>query len=342
MYRIGSIARSVVSLLILASRVSASGAQEIACQHRTLPVSFRDARNLPIQDVTIADLVAKVHGKPIKIVSLAPDLRPHRLVLSLDTSGSLGSPAVGERPTWKLEFDLARHFFEANRQKSQIALLFFNDKVNSVIDFSQGNSAIENKFQQIANDRDFVKKNVKGKTALRDAILQGVQLLEHPTSADALYVLTDGGDNVSTHSGTDVSKRLEVTSVRLFAMLLQPETRHHSRPPEEETGPQELSEISRKSGGEILSAASRHGDQVALSANPDAKLKTEETLSRLYQTILQDSLLEIELPSPIAKNEHWELKLSTMARRQRKGVQITYPDTLISCDSEVAGAGRRH
>lgn len=83
-----------------------------------------------------------------------------------------------------------------------------------------------------------------------------------------------------------------------------------------------------------------HSGGIALSANTDAKVKTQETLARLYQTILQDNLLEIELPSPIAKNERWELKFSNAARRQWKSAQITYPTTLLSCDSEVAGSGR--
>jgi len=50
--------------------------------------------------------------------------------------------------------------------------------------------------------------------------------------------------------------------------------------------------------------------------------------------------LEIELPFPSAKNEHWELKLSDAARHQWKGAQITYPSMLLSCDLEVAGSGR--
>jgi hypothetical protein len=96
----------------------------------------------------------------------------------------------------------------------------------------------------------------------------------------------------------------------------------------------------RSDGCRVLSAAAWHGKQVALSADPEAKLKTQETLARLYQTILGDNLLEIELPFPLAKNEHWELKLSDAARRQWKGTQITYPTTLISCNSEVSGPGR--
>lgn len=340
MYRVSHFRRCLVSVLTLVLFARGAKAQEINCQRRILPVALRDKLNLPIQSISAADFEGRVHGKPIKILSLAPDPRPHRLVLILDTSGSMGSTA-GESPLIILEFALARHFFDVNRQRSQIALLMFNNDVTDVVDFARGNSAVGDKLQQIANDHNFVKTNVKGRTALHDAILEGLQLLDHPSSADALYVLTDGGDNASKSKAGDVTKRLAVTSVRLFAVILHQESGYRNRAPEEQSGPGELSEIAEKSGGEILSAAAWHGKQVALSADPEAKLKTQETLGRLYQTILQENLMEIELPFPIAKNEHWELKLSEAARQQWKSSQVTYPTTLISCNSEVSGSGRR-
>lgn len=339
MYRFGYVAQCVVGLLVLALCTRAAGAQELDCQRRILPVALRDTQNLPIQNISASDLEAKVHGKPVKILSLALDPRPHRLVLILDTSGSMGSMA-GETPLWSLGFALALHFFEANRQRSQIALVIFNTQVNEVVDFAQGNSAVGDKLHQIAKDRDYIKTNVKGTTALRDAIWQGLQLLDHPSSADALYVLSDGGDNASRRSVADVTQRFAVTSVRLFVVLLRQEVGYRSRTPEELSGPDQLSEIARKSGGEILSAAAWHGKQVALSADPEAKLKSQEALARLYQTILGDNLLEIELPFPNAKNEHWVLQFSDAARRQWKGARITYPTTLVSCNSEVSGSGR--
>ena len=266
------------------------------------------------------------------MLSLAPDVRPHRVVLIVDASGSMGSTAA-EPPLFALEFSLAWNFFEVNRQTAQIALLVFNSHVTEAVDFAQGNSAVGDKLQQISIDPNYAK-NVKGKTALRDTILVGLQLLRHPSSADALYVLTDGGDNASEHNAADVTQRLAVSSVRLFAVLLRKEVPYRIRPPDE-SDPDEVSEMARKSGGEILTAAAWHGEQMALSADSEAKLKSQETLARLYQTILRNRLLEIELPFPIAKNESWELRLSDGARRRRTNTtHITYPTTLVKCDSE--------
>jgi hypothetical protein len=256
-------------------------AQEPTCLNRTLPVSFRDAQNLPITDIAAADLEAKVHGKRVKILSLEPDRRSHRIVLILDISGSIRGFG-GDSSLWGLEMALASHFYEeVNRQNTRMALLFFNERVTDVIELSQGNSAVGDKLHQIAKDSEYVKKNLKGRTALRDAILEGVQLLDHPNSADALYVLTDAGDNASTHKTADVTRRLAVTPVRLFAIVLRRRADYPTRVPDEILGRPELSEIAEMSGGEILSAAERYRDSVALSANSDGKLETQEVLSRL-------------------------------------------------------------
>jgi len=327
---------SLASLVLCLHPVEA---QEQPCTTRKLPVSFRDAQNLPLQNFSVSDLEAKVQGKPVRIVSLEADPRPHRVVLVLDSSASMAS-VEEETPLWKLGVSLARHFFDVNSQRAHLAMLVFNNQVTDEINFSQGNSVVGEKLQQIAENRDFVKIHIKGKTALRDAILQAILMLDHPTSADAVYVLTDGGDNASHNSVEELNRRLAVTSVRVFAVLLQRNLPYRNRTPEEEMGPQDLSEIAHKSGGEILTAAEWRGKQVALSANADARVKSEEMLNRLYQTIFQDRLLEVELPSPLKSNEHWELKLSNAARHEWKNVQIIYSDTLIGCNAEVYGSGR--
>jgi uncharacterized protein with von Willebrand factor type A (vWA) domain len=209
-----------------------AGAQDESCQHRTVPVAFRDAQNLPIRDLSSADLEPKLHGKPVKILSLSADTRPHRLVLILDASGSMGGLELGA-PRWKLAVLLARHFFEANLQKSPIALIIFNNQVTEAIDFTSGNSVVAARLRQIGLDSKYMKANIKGKTALRDAILQGLRLLDHPTSADAVYVLTDGGDNASSHSLADVVQHLQASSVRLFAVYLHENASYRNQTPEE-------------------------------------------------------------------------------------------------------------
>jgi hypothetical protein len=240
--------------------------------------------------------------------------------------------SFGEPPRWRWQFALAQHFFVANRQKAQIALLIFSRRINEVVDFSQGNSKVDEKLRQAAKGYDYLRKDPKASTTLHDAILQGLLLFDHPSSADAIYVLTDAGDWVGITQGAPaLIQRLVATQVRLFAVLLQREPDFGPKIPYEVDGPEELSQIARKSGGAILSTAEWHGNRVNLSANPDGKATTQDTLTRLYQAILQDSVMEIELPFPVEKNDSFQLRLSNSARDRWKRPQIMYPENLIDC-----------
>src|SRR5690242_5294764 len=104
----GYVRISFANLAVVALCSQLAFSDEPSCTILKLPVTFRDGQNLPIHNISVADLEAKVHGKTVKFLSLAPDQRAHRLVLILDTSGSMGSIA-GEAPPWKLELSLARH-----------------------------------------------------------------------------------------------------------------------------------------------------------------------------------------------------------------------------------------
>src|SRR5260370_8473944 len=132
MRRVSYFGRCVTSMLALVLFARGARTQEVNCQRRVLPIALRDKLNLPIQGISTADFEAKVHGKPIKILSLAPDPRPHRLVLILDTSGSMGSTA-GESPLITLEFSLPPHFFYFHHKKSQISLLYVNNSFTRII-----------------------------------------------------------------------------------------------------------------------------------------------------------------------------------------------------------------
>jgi hypothetical protein len=253
----------------------------------------------------------------------------------------MASPSGSDStPPWILELSLAHEFYETNRQASQIALVLFHEKNNEVIDFLEGNSAVGNKLEQLAQDHQYVKAHLKGKTTLRDAIFQGVQLLDRPTSADAILVFTDGEDSASHLTVAELNQRVALSSVRVFGILIRHVPGYQSRTPEIPSMPgAELSEIAVNSGGEILTAVELRGSSIVLSAG-NGKSTAQETLTHLYRTVLQDSLLEVELPFPIVKTEHWELILSDEARGRWKDVRITYPRTLSSCIAEGSGAGR--
>ena len=329
--------RQLLALATLTLAFSGSAdAQALSCQHRTIPVAFRDAQDLPIHDISPTDLEAKLRGKPVRILSLKPDARPHRVVLALDASGSMGIAEYNTRSAWLLEPLLAANFYARVRDRSQLALITFNEQVNETAEFSPNNSSFEQILQKI-NDRNYPKTGVRGRTAFRDAIFHALRLFVHPSSADAVLVLTDGGgDNISKHNRSALLQSLEDSLVRLFFVLIPSEQHGYRNRLPEDSDPNDLSALARSTGGEILSVVQWQGQKVILTRNSESTLTTEETLQRLYQAIVQNQLLEVALPDAVGKREHFELRLTATARKRWKNAQLTYPDVLNSCSAETA------
>src|SRR2546427_8847389 len=133
---------------------------------------------------------------------------------------------------------------------SSVALLVFNDKVKQKVDFSAGPQAV---LERIAQVRAGLTPDrlPAGRTPLRDAVLEGLKLLEPATPGDVIYAITDGGDNASKSSPVAVEKALVSAGIRLFAFLVvdYPGLR---RVPEELYGPDDFLQLVQATGGSTL------------------------------------------------------------------------------------------
>src|SRR5260370_6671141 len=125
-------------------------AQDASCLHRTLPITVHDSHWLQFHGLTAEDFQAKLRGQRVKILSLHPDTRPHRIVVLLDTSGSMRGEESGKE--WKLASSVAAHFSQANLKSTSPALFLFSDKVLEQIDFPQCTSAIANHLLYIRSE----------------------------------------------------------------------------------------------------------------------------------------------------------------------------------------------
>ncbi len=108
-----------------------SWARDDACLYRTVSLTAADRELAPIPDLKPEDFRGEFRGKPVKIRSIVADERPHRIVIILDASGSIGPPppTTPGRSAWSLERQLASHLVEIRPRETTFALLIFNDKV---------------------------------------------------------------------------------------------------------------------------------------------------------------------------------------------------------------------
>ena len=290
------------------------------CTRRTLPLTVVDATGRPIANLTASDLQGKFRGQSVKILSVAPDNRPHRIVILLDASGSMATK-------WREVVAPAYHLTEIRLPNTKLGLLIFGEKINEQIDFSAGQNAVAERLSQIRSDPTYSGKFVQGKTALFDALLAGVRLLSAPTSADVIYLVSDGGENGSRAGFDEVVRQLTLSGVRLFVSGLFGELGYRSRTPEELNGPTNLAEMVKRTGGEMMVPFAN-----GFPTKPKEAGQLTEAMNLFYLKMIQNHLLEVELPTIVDKQRGWELKLTSEKKQQWKNARILYPSDLIPCE----------
>jgi hypothetical protein len=213
---------------------------------RSIVVNVLDAHGNALRDLTKDNFRLHVNGKPTVVLDARYSLAPRRIVVLLDMSGSM----TGDKDTgkWRIAREAADDLLAETPGDVPIAMLTFSGQVRDVLDFSQGRPAIAKWLKEDPGQRP--NRKYSRTTALFDAILEALKLLQPVQPGDAVYAITDGGDNASLASARKTKSALLHSSVRLFAFLFE-------EPPFEE-GKASLLSMANDSGG-FLFAVSGHG-----------------------------------------------------------------------------------
>jgi nucleotide-binding universal stress UspA family protein len=293
-------------------------AQEDSCRHRTLEVNFDVRKGSPISMLSVEDMEGQVGGKAVKLVSLVPDERPHRVVILLDASGSV-------RDAWKQSLGYAASFVDLETPNTQMTLMIFADKVRETISFEQGQVAVRNRVHELGARMGAADQYVRGTTALYDALLASVDLFGNPTSADSLYLISDGRENHSEADLKRVTRRLAAAGIRFFATLIYNSEAARATV-EEGSGPPEMIELAAKTGGEVI--AFPVSPPSATDRNP---LRPAWIMEAFRRHIIQSGRLEVELPERLQRPHRWTLRLAGQRKMVQSDVRILYPLELAAC-----------
>lgn len=139
-------------------------------------------------------------GKPQKISHFGSEDVPLELIVACDVSGSM-TPAMPRLKT------AVKEFLAAVPSRDQVSLLGFNDSI-----FALTRRAVDPAERIKAVDR----LAPWGATALYDVILRGVDMLGKQPGRRAMIVFSDGEDQGSHASITDVERRLQASDVTLY------------------------------------------------------------------------------------------------------------------------------
>jgi hypothetical protein len=308
-------------LMLLALRAVSEGKEVDGCL-QTVVVNALDGRGMPVGSLLTSDFKATSRGQEVNIVSSRFSQNVGgRTVVLLDTSGSMNRKSN----KWRIALTAASEFVSSAPPQREISFMAFADKITQKFIVADGRKAINDWLQSPTRD----PMNLKGRTALYETILEAAKELEPIQPGDAIYVISDGGDNKSSETMSRLDRELQAVGVRLFAFLL-----NDAITEEEGLGARDLYELIRRSGGFLVSMTPQmFGFTVKSGYDYDDKLATAIRIS--------SSLIEAEMGSfyilgvrPLSadsKPAEWKVEAREVQRHKRKDLRMAYPSRLSGC-----------
>src|SRR5579862_6253120 len=176
-------------ILLLATTISTaqshaneSGVAAQSCLHPSIPVTV--VRNDEGQDLQPAQLQVTVEGISATVLSFEPAHIAPRVVLLVDTSSSM---ARFSGAAWENEWSVAELALDALPQQSQVAVIAFGEDVR-VKGFDSKQATAQTLVQASAT-------KPHGRTPLYSATEQALHLFGAPQFGDAIFIVSDAGDN---------------------------------------------------------------------------------------------------------------------------------------------------
>jgi hypothetical protein len=322
--------RTAIAFLAVLSGAGSLQAQTDQCVRRSVPVNVVNDRGQPVTGLTEDNFTASIHHQPVKIVSLVPDGTARRVMIVLDASGSM----TGEKRMWHLYLAVGRNFVAPIPEGTLIGLVVFSSKIEENIPLGTSKKSLQDELARLDPGTRALPKGLR-QTALWDALEAAASEFDKPQQGDAIYAITDGGDNASKTSEKPLGEELLSRGIRLFTFSVDPSA--GPKTPEESNGPTSLMELTQATGGYALRLPNSPLGGPPSLLNGAGKLTPEgELLMLQFRQIFSFQRIELQLPKAPNKTQDWNLKMTGM---KTKDLTLTYPHRLAGCGTGAQSAG---
>jgi len=288
-----------------------------------------------VRGLSPADFEGKLNGNAVKILSIRPDERPHRIAVLLDTSGAvLGQP---DAEAWVTANSIAAHITQSSLQNTSLALFLFSDKVNEQIGFTEGAPAAVKRLSEIRDNVEYAKEYLRGISASRDAILSAARILGDPAFSDSIYVIGNGADNHSRNGARAVRDALVSKGVRLYVSMVNfgsvagmSDWDRRS----EESDPLEISDLSKASGGLVFGRlGTSFFRRVLYTVKAQDAGAVKNILASMYLGMTRNDLIDLEFSEAADDWKKLSLELSSAKKKAHPDWFLIYPHEVAPCQA---------
>jgi Ca-activated chloride channel family protein len=221
-----------------------------------VPVNVTDPLSRFVTGLEESDFQIFEDGIRQKIVSFGNEDAPLSIGIVFDTSGSMGAKLSLSRLS-------VVEFFKTANPEDEAFLVEFSSRPELVVPFTHDLSEIQNRL---------LSTRPSGSTALLDGVTLAMQTMKKASNPrKAMIVITDGGDNHSRYTFSEVRNRVREADVQIYAVGIFGGGFGSA---EEYYGPSLLSALSEPTGG--------HHFVAALNQLPDIASKIGVELRNQY------------------------------------------------------------
>jgi VWFA-related protein len=199
-----------------------------------IPVTVTDPYDRFVTGLDKEDFRILEDKKEQDIVHFSSEDAPLSVGVVFDCSGSMGKKLEKSRQA-------VAQFFKTANPEDEFFLVQFNDTADLVEPFTKNVEKIQNRL---------TFTHPEGRTALLDAIYLALhEMKKGRNSRKALLLISDGGDNSSRYTETEIKNLVKEADVQIYAIGIYEPIGARSRTPEELSGPGLLTDIAEQTGG---------------------------------------------------------------------------------------------
>lgn len=228
-----------------------------------IPVTVTDAANRFVLGLQKQDFHLLEDGADQTIAHFSGEDAPLSVGVVFDISGSMDHKL-------ELSRQAAAQFLKTMNPEDEAFLVAFGDHASLAAEFTHNVDEIQNKLTSLQPG---------GLTALLDATEMALREMKKARNPrKAIVIISDGGDNNSHYSSSQIRSLVKEADVQVYAMGVFEPAIFIGMTKEEVSGPRLLSEIAEQTGGRVL-AASDPNDLPSVATRIGIELRNQYVLA---------------------------------------------------------------
>ncbi|HEV2619093.1 MAG TPA: VWA domain-containing protein, partial [Acidobacteriaceae bacterium] len=199
-----------------------------------VPLTVTDPMNRLVTGLERQDFFVYDNSNLQTIKYFSSEDAPLTIGIVFDLSGSMGSKFIRARKA-------LQEFLRTSNPQDEFFVVGFNDRPAVIVDYTSDPDDV---------DARMVMLKPENRTALIDAVYLGVDHLRQAKyDRKALLIISDGGDNRSRYTEGELRRVVRESDVQIYSIGIFDVS---APTPEEEMGPQLLTQICEMTGGRLF------------------------------------------------------------------------------------------